>query len=103
MQKFYYLAAAMLLVLGGMGIYSSQAGNQMISAPEQIMVVEEVIYKVKPSKNTDKSQQENFMPLPEDKGVEVAPIENNQMPNPQLETTPAEELNIQESVTETQN
>lgn len=107
MQKFYYIAGAMLFVLGGLGIYSSQAGNKMMSEPQQVMVIEEVVYKVKPTQNMDNnnvnSPKGGFMPLPEDKGVEVAPIENTQMQNPALEQAPTEELNIQEGLVETQN
>lgn len=108
MQKFYYVAGAMLFVLGGLGIYSSQAGNKMLSNPEQVMVIEEVVYKVKPSQNMDNNNNVNntkggFMPLPEDKGVEVAPLENTQMQNPTLEQTPTEEMSVQEGFIETQN
>ena len=97
MQKFYYAAGAMILVLGGLGIYSSQAGNKLMSNPSGEYVVEEMVYTVSPQDKAAVHKKRNptpdlmandmnnqnpkggFMPLPEDKGVEVAPINNQEM------------------------
>ena len=50
MQGFYYITAAMVLVLGGLGIYSSQAGTKVVSEPEGVIVMEEVVYTVSPKR-----------------------------------------------------
>lgn len=104
MHKFYYLTGAMVLVLGGLGIYSSQAGNKMMSNPEGVVIIEEAVYTVAPaSTNTatpqpDTNTSGGFMPLPEDKGVEVAPIPETQTPN--LEQNPPETEVIEENISE---
>ena len=122
MQKFYYAAGAMVLVLGGLGIYSSQAGNKMMQNQGSEYMVEEVVYSVSPKNKPTEQKRTNpmsdsavndmnnqnpkggFMPLPEDKGVEVAPIENDdQIQNPSLEQTPPAEMIIEDNVTETIN
>ena len=118
MQKFYYAAGAMVLVLGGLGIYSSQAGNKMMQNQGSKYMVEEVVYTVSPQDKampqkrtnsmsdsvTNNTNNQNpkggFMPLPEDKGVEVAPLNNNQMPNPSLEQNPAPQITIEEEAIE---
>ncbi|MBE6451761.1 MAG: hypothetical protein E7016_07370 [Alphaproteobacteria bacterium] len=120
MQKFYYAAGAMVLVLGGLGIYSSQAGNKMMQNQGSEYMVEEVVYRISPKDKPMEQKRANpmsdsavndmnkpnhkggFMPLPEDKGVEVAPIESN-MQNPNLEQTPPAEMIIEDNVTETIN
>ena len=110
MQGFYYITAAMVLVLGGLGIYSSQAGPKVVSEPEGVIVMEEVVYTVspkrqnQPTKATDINAMKNnnskggFMPLPEDKGVEVAPVPEE---NPKLESAPEENVSVEEKVMET--
>ena len=104
MHKFYYLTGAMILVLGGLGIYSSQAGNKMMTEPNGVIVVEEAVYMATPSQpntpNSTPNTNGGFMPLPQDKGVEVEPAPQNQNQTPDLEQNPATEEYIQESVSE---
>ena len=108
MHKFYYLTGAMILVLGGLGIYSSQAGNKMMKEPSDVIAVEEAVYIATPSQpnspNSTPNTNGGFIPLPQDKGVEVEPAPQNPAQNqnqtPNLEQNPATEEYIQESVSE---
>ena len=107
MYKFYYLTGAMILVLGGLGIYSSQAGNNMLPSSNTDTYIEQVTYSAptpnqaptQEQQNTLPNQTGDFIPLPEDNDVEVAPINSN----PNLEQNPATEISIQESISETLN
>lgn len=107
MYKFYYLTGAMILVLGGLGIYSSQAGNKMLPPSNSDVYIEQVTYTAPIQNKTDTQVQPvgspkqtgGFIPLPEDNGVEVAPIN----PEPNLEQNPATEISIQETISETLN
>ena len=111
MQRFYYAAGAMVLVLGCLGVYSSKAGNKIMSDSNGEYMVEEVVYSVAPQDKTSKQSKNNlsevnaqnpqggFMPLPEDKGVEVAPIDDN-VGNPTLEQNPEPTVTIEEDVVE---
>ena len=110
MQKFYYLTGATVLVLGGLGIYSSQAGNKMMSNPDEVVVIEETVYSVSPKQKNmpvnnnlvNAKSKGGFMPLPEDAGVEVAPVPaQNNMPNPSLTQEPAKEIMTDKSAVET--
>ena len=108
MQKFYYITGAMILVLGGLGIYSSQAGNKMMQNASEGYLLEETVYTASPQENKEMCQKAKgdnvssqgveggFKPLPEDEGVEVAPVR----PEPELEETPLEDVTIEESVME---
>ena len=102
MHKFYYFTGAMILVLGGLGIYSSQAGNKMMTEPNGVIVVEEAVYVATPSQpnapNSTPNTNGGFIPLPQDKGVEVAPIPETQTPN--LEQNPPETEVIEENISE---
>ncbi len=120
MHKFYYLTGAMILVLGGLGIYSSQAGNKMMSNSNDNVYIEETVYSVPSQEKTNNQKRRNptpdsiqndyknssgnmqnggFMPLPQDKGVEVAPIN----PEPELEQQPNAEIVIEEDVVQMKN
>ena len=113
MQKFYYIAGAMILVVGGLGAYSSQAGNKMMSDPSAEYVEEIIVYTVSPQDQNSPQNSEDdmnnqnpqggFVPLPDDKGVEVAPIPENNMQNPSLEQNKPADITVEESVTETMN
>lgn len=105
MQKFYYLATATMLIIGGLGIYSSQAGNNMLPNQNNEMYIETISYTASPENKSPKQQNQDrvkptggFVPLPEDKGVEVAPIN----PEPNLEENPSV-ISVDETVTETVN
>ena len=110
MHKFYYITGAMVLVLGGLGIYSSRAGNKMMSNPDEVVVIEETVYSVSPKQKNipvnnnsmNVNSKGGFVPLPEDAGVEVAPVPmQNNMPNPSLAQEPVKEIMADETVVKT--
>ena len=54
MHKFYYLATATMLIIGGLGIYSSQAGNNMLPNQNNEMYIETISYTASPENKSSK-------------------------------------------------